>query len=108
MGVTALGRELGVAQGFEVYEDRLSGPGETLTGRRAKDVADRAVEAIGSTGPQLLFLFVNFFDPHAPYRPPPPHDRGLPDPENPEIGRAMVTRLEAGEAAAGLEDRAEW
>ena len=98
----ALGRELGVSQGFDVYQDRLAGPGETVTGRRAQDVADRSVAAIEATGSQPLFLFVNFFDPHAPYRPPPPYDRGLPDSENPEIGRAMVARLEAGTAASAI------
>ena len=104
----ALGRELGVAQGFDAYEDRLSGKGETLTGRRAQDVADLAVAAVAAAGAKPLFLFVNFFDPHAPYRPPPPHDRGLPDPENPEIGRAMVTRLEAGAPTDGADVLPEW
>ncbi len=77
VGGPALSRELGMAQGFERYDDALDGPGEKVNGKRAEAVADRAIAYLASFGEMPYFLFVNFFDPHAPYRPPPPYDRGL-------------------------------
>ncbi len=38
-------------------------------------------------------MFVNFFDPHAPYRPPAPHDRGLPEVDPQPLTLAMAARL---------------
>jgi arylsulfatase A-like enzyme len=77
VGGPALRSELGLAQGFEFYDDDLSGPGARFHGKRAEQVADAAIELVGRFGSEPWFLFVNFFDPHAPYNPPPPHDRGL-------------------------------
>lgn len=74
----ALRSELGVAQGFEIFDDEFSSQLALFNGRRAEPVIDRALELIESFGNQPWFLFINVFDPHAPYRPPPPHDGGLP------------------------------
>jgi arylsulfatase A-like enzyme len=92
----ALSRELGVAQGFRSYDDDLSGPGESYQGRRAEVVADRAIAAIEAFGDAPWFVFVNFFDPHAPYRPPPPHDRGLPEADAAVLTRTLLERLARG------------
>lgn len=86
IGGPALRSELGLAQGFEFYDDDLSGPGARFHGKRAEQVADAAIELVGRFGSEPWFLFVNFFDPHAPYNPPPPHDRGIVG----QIGRAHV------------------
>jgi arylsulfatase A-like enzyme len=98
VGGPALSHELGVAQGFERYDDALDGPGEKLTGKRAEAVADRAIAYVESFGEAPYFLFANFFDPHAPYRPPPPYDRGL-VPEGTiaqaDLVRELVRRLDA-------------
>jgi arylsulfatase A-like enzyme len=92
----ALRRELGVAQGFEVYRDELDSPARRLHGKRARDVADEAIELVERFGDGLFFLFVNFFDPHAPYRPPPPHDAGLPPDSGGEGLGPLFEKLEAG------------
>ena len=104
----ALSRELGVAQGFEIYDDDLSGPGESHHGRRAEDVTDRAIEAIGDFGEAPWFVFVNYFDPHAPYRPPAPHDRDLPEADSGPLGKALVQRLSSGTPMPSSADRPEW
>jgi arylsulfatase A-like enzyme len=98
VGGPALSRELGIAQGFERYDDALDGPGEKLTGKRAEAVADRAIAYVESFGDAPYFLFVNFFDPHAPYRPPPPYDRGLAAEDSAsqaELLRELLRQLDA-------------
>jgi arylsulfatase A-like enzyme len=104
VGGPALGRELGVAQGFEIYVDDLSGPKEILVGKRADEVADHAIAMVERFGSEPFFLFVNFFDPHAPYRPPPPDDRGLPDVKDSPLPRVLMTRLLAGDPAWPVSD----
>ena len=66
----ALGRELGIAQGFEFYEDELKGPEKRVHGKRAEETTDLALELIQTFGDESFFLFVNYFDAHAPYAPP--------------------------------------
>ncbi len=97
VGGPALRRELGLAQGFELYDDSLSGL-EEYTGKRAQRVASRAIAWLREVGDEPYFLFVNFFDPHAPYRPPAPFDRGLPEIEDSGLGPALLAQLEAGAA----------
>jgi arylsulfatase A-like enzyme len=96
----ALKRELGVSQGFEFYADDLGGPAGAIHGKRARQVADQAIAFVERFGSEPWFLFVNFFDPHAPYQPPPPHDRGLPEVDTGPLTRAAVERLVAGEPSA--------
>ena len=38
--------------------------------RRARSIADQAIEAVDAAGDHPFFLFVNFIDPHWPYAPP--------------------------------------
>jgi arylsulfatase A-like enzyme len=93
IGGPALKRELGLAQGFEFYEDDLGGASGGYQGRRAADTADRAIARIRAFGALPWFVFVNFFDPHAPYRPPPPFDRGLSNRDSKALTRALLNRL---------------
>lgn len=65
----------GLAHGFDVYDDRFAGVGRSrLTAsqleRRGPEVARQAVRWIASA-PRPFFLWVHFYDPHAPYDPPP-------------------------------------
>ncbi len=99
IGGPALRRELGVAQGFEIYRDALDTPARRRIGKRAQTVADEALAILAEFGEGPFFLFVNFFDPHAPYRPPPPHARGLPPPQTEKELVAFWDRLERGEPA---------
>jgi arylsulfatase A-like enzyme len=108
VGGPALGRELGVSQGFDIYVDELKGPKETFLGKRAEEVANRAIEIVQQFGPDPFFLFVNFFDPHAPYRPPPPDDRGVPDISESPLPRDLITRLLSHEPAKPVSEFADW
>jgi len=70
----------GLAQGFELYEDRLSGPeaglrlgnvelpGGVTTARAQRWLETQAKQ----DGTAPFFLFLHYYDPHAPYRPPAP------------------------------------
>ena len=65
----------GLAHGFDVYDDRFDGLGRaTLDAsqleRRGPEVAREAVRWL-ATAPRPFFLWVHFYDPHAPYDPPP-------------------------------------
>jgi choline-sulfatase len=65
----------GLAHGFELYDDRFEGVGRThLTTtsleRRAAEVAREAARWL-KDAPRPFFLWVHFYDPHAPYDPPP-------------------------------------
>jgi arylsulfatase A-like enzyme len=108
VGGPALARELGVSQGFEIYVDDLDGPKEILLGKRANEVADRAIAIIEQFGSDPFFLFVNFFDPHAPYRPPAPDDRGLPDLKNSPLPRSLLKRLLASEPVKPTNELEDW
>ena len=65
----------GLAHGFERYDDRFEDAGRThLTTtsleRRAAEVAREAAGWL-KEAPRPFFLWVHFYDPHAPYDPPP-------------------------------------
>ncbi|MDE0884869.1 MAG: sulfatase [Myxococcota bacterium] len=66
----ALRGELGTAQGFEIYHDELDGNDRRFHGKRAEETTDLALEIIRQFGAEPFFLFVNYFDAHAPYAPP--------------------------------------
>jgi arylsulfatase A-like enzyme len=57
-------RIFGVGSGFAFYDDE-----GMQQGRRATEITDRAIDWLGRT-PEPFFLFLNYFDPHAPYAPP--------------------------------------
>jgi len=61
-------RIFGLDQGFDHYDD--SGIQKTA-GRPADAVTASAVEWIERNQTHPFFLFINYFDPHAPYDPPP-------------------------------------
>ncbi|HEX7136680.1 MAG TPA: sulfatase-like hydrolase/transferase, partial [Vicinamibacterales bacterium] len=65
----------GLNRGFDLYDDRFEGIGQehlTLSSleRRGPAVARDAVAWLASA-PHPYFLWVHFYDPHAPYDPPP-------------------------------------
>jgi choline-sulfatase len=60
-----LARRFGLARGFDVYDDELQNRVE----RPASETTDRALAWLQQQhGP--VFLWVHYFDPHAPYAPP--------------------------------------
>jgi arylsulfatase A-like enzyme len=63
----------GLAQGFDVYDDRLDkivvrGIGKVE--RRAAPTANAALAWLDAAPREPWFLWVHFYDPHAPYAPP--------------------------------------
>jgi arylsulfatase A-like enzyme len=79
-------RTFGLASGFASYDDAgILDHG----GRRAEDVTASALRFLAQTPPdQPFFLFLNYFDPHFPYDPPPAHaKRFLPEGTRPDPGR---------------------
>lgn len=107
VGGPALRRELGVAQGFEIYDDAFHDKRVVYNGRRAEEVADHAIAIAAQFGDSPYLLFVNFFDPHAPYRPPGARARGIPAIDPGPLTASAVERLRlraAGEDPGPLED----
>jgi arylsulfatase len=59
-----LGVASGIGTGFEVFD----APTEV---RDAMATTNRAIEWLNASPPRPFFLWVHYFDPHAPYEPPP-------------------------------------
>jgi arylsulfatase A-like enzyme/Flp pilus assembly protein TadD len=81
IGAYPLHRRFGLAQGFDLYDEDLPEPGTSALHampvfypeRSAAIVTDRAIEAWKHLRGSRRFLWVHYFDPHAPYTPPPPY-----------------------------------
>jgi choline-sulfatase len=65
-----LARRFGLARGFDAYDDALPSDGAE---RSAAETTDRALAHLQGASAQPLFLWVHYFDPHAPYAPAEPH-----------------------------------
>ncbi|MEN8184047.1 MAG: sulfatase, partial [Myxococcota bacterium] len=61
----------GLARGFEHYDDK-----GVAAGRRAADVTTSALRWLDDV-PEPFLLFLNYFDPHLPYAPPPAYRRSF-------------------------------
>jgi choline-sulfatase len=89
VGSVVLDRRYGFGQGFDHYDDDMSGElriydqgyipqKDELQGtqRRAEDVTEVALRWLRVHGKEKPFLcFVHYFDPHDPYDPPPPFNQ---------------------------------
>jgi len=73
----ALSRRFGLARGFETYDETFP---EGQSERTARETTDRVLAFLSAgpgpqgegSSPRPLFLWVHFYDPHAPYTPPEP------------------------------------
>ncbi|HJZ78199.1 MAG TPA: sulfatase, partial [Vicinamibacterales bacterium] len=101
----------GLARGFERYDDRFEGAGRarlttTSLERRAAEVAREAARWL-KDAPRPFFLWVHFYDPHAPYDPPPAFAAKFPGrPYDGEVAAAdfgVATLLDALPAASRRE-----
>ena len=75
VGAFPLAARFGLDQGFDLYDDEFLGSAARglFNERRAEDVSRAAVEWLEQgSGDQPFFLFLHYFDPHAPYAPPEP------------------------------------
>jgi arylsulfatase A-like enzyme/Tfp pilus assembly protein PilF len=64
-----LARRFGLARGFDAYDDAMPAG---LAERTSAETADRTLAFLAAQPRRPLFLWVHFFDPHAPYEPPEP------------------------------------
>ncbi len=109
-------RVFGIGAGFGFYDD--DGMQHRL-GRRATEITDRAIGWLAGTEEPFL-LFLNYFDPHAPYAPPPRFARSFlppgvsPDPtalrQAPALydGEIRYTDDELGRLFRWLRERGLW
>lgn len=74
IGSEVLKRSFGFNQGFSFYDDQM--PRSTEKGylrdasRPANIVVDHAVSWLNASSKQPFFMWLHFYDPHEPYRPP--------------------------------------
>ena len=75
-----LDRRYGLARGFDTYDDRQEGPGTQVVRLEAERRGDRTALALLAwldeharrDAGRPFFAWLHLFDPHEPYRPPPP------------------------------------
>jgi arylsulfatase A-like enzyme/Flp pilus assembly protein TadD len=77
VGAFVLDGSFGLSRGFDVYDDRMpnpeSGRGAFRSERRAEEVTAHALAFLEKQSDDRPFLlWVHYYDPHAPYAPPPP------------------------------------
>lgn len=65
-----LSRRFGLARGFTEYDDEMP---EGAAERGARATTDRALAFLEGRSTAPTFLWVHYFDPHAPYDPPEPY-----------------------------------
>lgn len=79
VGAFPVDSRFGLSRGFETYDDLYGSRNRirdmAFVERRAEEVNRKADEWIVANGDRPFFLWVHYFDPHAPYDPPPPYDR---------------------------------
>ena len=64
-----LSRRFGLQRSFDVFDDE---PQQGASERSAADTTGRALAYLSGVNPQPVFMWVHYFDPHAPYTPPEP------------------------------------
>jgi arylsulfatase A-like enzyme len=93
-----LARRFGLARGFDAYDDELP-PGRAE--RSAVETTDRALAFLRRAGAAPVFLWVHYFEPHAPYDPPPPFRSRFRD--RPYLGEVAAMDEQLGRLVAGFE-----
>jgi choline-sulfatase len=96
-----LARRYGLARGFDSYDDELDASG---TERSARATTDRALRTLEGLKDQPLFLWVHYFDPHAPYTPPEPFRRRYA--KRPYLGEIAAMDEQLGRLVEGFEQHA--
>jgi choline-sulfatase len=114
VGSRVLAKPMGFSNGFATYDDDMGTQHEEglLPGiypeRRASVVTDRALDWLQKNGEKKFFLWVHYYDPHAPYKPPEPYKHEYAnDPYSGEIAYvdAQVGRLLDELSQQGLRSR---
>ena len=116
IGGLPLSARFGFDRGFQHFDEDFDVTGGGCRGpfaveqsqRGADRVTDAALGWLGAQPdtPERLFLFVHYFDPHAPYRAPQPY-RDLHQPASPRVWGSLEERLEVREAWPELADQSQ-
>ena len=80
VGGPFLKSEFGFSQGFDTYDDQWEG-----YDRRAGKINEKVFRWLGKNFSAPFFLFINYFDPHAPYDPPKKFDSPFKGPYSGDI-----------------------
>lgn len=69
-----LNNKFGMSQGFDTYDDEFRNPKEVFyeTERLGDETSQVAIEWLEQHKDENFFLFLHYYDPHDPYRPPQP------------------------------------
>jgi arylsulfatase A-like enzyme len=109
VGAYVLDAAFGLAQGFDVYDDRMTGERSGSIGyaeRSAAAVADAASAWIRELPPeQSFFAWIHFYDPHANYTPPPGFAAAFPG--RPYDGEIAYADFHLGRVLEALASRPE-
>ena len=102
VGSFVLDHRFGLAQGFEIYNDRMTGE---LESPEAERNADAVYTAFSNWFKQRnarspFFVWLHFYDPHAPYVPPPLFAKRYP--KNPYAGEVAYADSVAGKVLKDL------
>ena len=109
VGSFVLDRRFGLAQGFDLYDDRVWASASDLEKLQAERPADAVFEAFeswlaGRRGEPPFFAWLHFYDPHAPYLPPEPYRTRYRS--DPYAGEVAYTDEVVGKVWSALESRA--
>jgi arylsulfatase A-like enzyme/Flp pilus assembly protein TadD len=80
-----LDRRYGLARGFDTYDDRMEGAETQVVALEAERRGDRTALALArwleanAVQPAPFFAWLHLYDPHEPYRPPPPFREAFAD-----------------------------
>jgi arylsulfatase A-like enzyme/Flp pilus assembly protein TadD len=106
IGSFVLDSSFGLDQGFETYDDDVTGgmPADPFDPPEidAAEVNESAVPWLEEVE-EPFFAFVHYYDPHAPYEPPPPYDSLYAG--RPYDGEIAFTDRAVGEVLGVLENR---
>ncbi len=104
----ALDRVTGVAQGFDVFDQPATPELQTqhdFAERPATAVTEAALRWLrGRDRGRPFLLWVHYFDPHAPYEPPPAHSQAA----HPYLGEVASMDQEIGRLLHALRDDPAW
>jgi arylsulfatase A-like enzyme/Tfp pilus assembly protein PilF len=75
VGAYPVAAAFGFNQGFDTFDEEFheSSPDDNGAERRANEVADASLRWLSARSDRPFFAWLHFYDPHAPYDPPPPY-----------------------------------
>jgi arylsulfatase A-like enzyme/Tfp pilus assembly protein PilF len=108
VGAFVLDRRYGLAQGFDVYDDDVGGDVGELESFEAERNAGAVASAFRGwlerqSSDRPLFVWLHFYDPHAPYQPPEPYRGQFPD--DPYAGEVAYADAVVGQVVDELRSR---